>query len=156
MYLINESPYLFNLLNKKTFIDPSIKVLCTKGFINDYSIIEDKIIFTPRNEEFIDFLSKINNDIIVIATDLDEAGDFIAFEILEFLNKNNTILRLKVNFDDLLNYEHLTKENLLILCDDKINFSNAERFWNNYVNKQEKIEYINVIYKDLYNSEIEL
>lgn len=156
MYLINESPYLFHLLNKKTFIDPSIKVLCTKGFINDYLLIKENISIEPKNLEFVNFLSKIKDEIIIIATDLDEAGDFIAFELIDLLDKSNKIFRLKVNFDDLLNYENLIPENILFISDDKINFSNAERFWNNYINKEEKIEYINVIYKDLYNQEIEL
>jgi len=155
MIIINESPYLLQMLKKNVFLD-TIKTISTKGFINDYIVVNDNVKIIPKNEELINELKEINNEIVVIASDLDEAGDFIAFEILENLNKNNTIFRITVPFDTLLSYNELNEKDLLLVCSNTINFSNAERYWNNYLNKDEKLDYIYGIYTNMYNEDIEI
>jgi DNA topoisomerase IA len=143
------------MLKKNVFLD-TIKTISTKGFINDYIVVNDNVKIIPKNEELINELKEINNEIVVIASDLDEAGDFIAFEILENLNKNNTIFRITVPFDTLLSYNELNEKDLLLVCSNTINFSNAERYWNNYLNKDEKLDYIYGIYTNMYNEDIEI
>jgi len=87
MIIINESPYMSILLKKNIFIEDNIKIISTKGFLNDYQIINNKIKKIPLDIYLINDLKKIENKTIILATDNDDAGNFIAFEIIDILKK---------------------------------------------------------------------
>jgi len=159
LYLINESPYMKQLLEKSCFIDnKKIEIISTKGFLLDYSIQNNKLVIKHKNDSLINYLKSIKNSIIVIGTDLDSAGDFIAFELLEFLDKSNTILRLEINFDELLKCKNSREllQTVLKNSKDKINYTNAKRYWENFLLENEKLDYINTILTEMKNKTIKL
>lgn len=155
MILINESSYMSVLLKKHSFIEENIKIISSKGFIYNYYIKNEKTIKEPINKELFNYLKNIKNEIIIIGTDLDSAGDFIAIEINDLIKEKNEIFRLTINFDKLLNYDLINEELLLKNSNKKINFSNALRYWKNFLNKNEKLEYLNIIQNEMKNEIIE-
>jgi len=156
MIIINESPYMSILLKKNIFIEDNIKIISTKGFLNDYQIINNKIKKIPLDIYLINDLKKIENKTIILATDNDDAGNFIAFEIIDILKKNNNILRLQTAFEELFNFKDIiTKNKILNISKDKINYDSALRYWTNEKNNNIQIECINYLLNDKYNEIIE-
>lgn len=123
MIIINESPFLVEIIKKYNKNKDNIKIISTSGFLNDYFYLNGKIITEPRPskkiQNFVNEISKLKNEEIIIATDKDNMGKLIALEVLSYLNdEENDIYYLTINFDELINkdfykediYNYLTKE----------------------------------------------
>lgn len=146
MVVLNESPYLIQLLRKKSFYnEDKIVFLSSFGFIYDYVIVNGVIEKTYKNSEIVSQISSLKNQIVIIATDCDNAGDFIAIELKDLLDKSNSIMRLSVPFEILFNYEVINEEILISLSMNSLNISGAKRYWESYLNNELKIETIHYL-----------
>jgi len=148
MIIINESPNSLINLRKKTFYKDNIKFISTIGFLNDYFFMNDAVEETPRIEEIVNEIKNIKNEVVVIATDLDDAGNFIALEILEILDKSNTFLRLNKHFEYLSEKETLEANYIKEASISKINIDSAKRYWKKMNFENLRLEIINYILEE--------
>ena len=131
--LINESPYLLKTISKQVKFENNIKTISTKGFLNTYV----KEISYPKDEKLIDYLKKFDNEntLICIATDLDDAGEFIAYEIVKLYTQAK-IIRLNIPFEKLVLIDkHITLDRLVSFSTLTLNFRKIQ----NFISSQKKV-----------------
>jgi DNA topoisomerase IA len=143
--IINESIYLANII-KKNNKNKNIVFFSTKGFLYNYISKNNNIEKIPKNKNEIIFLENIENQDIIIATDLDPAGDVISTEILSIIiKKNNNIKKLIIPFEK-INKENITEEFIKKNTTDEIDVGIAQTYINNKENfKKIKIKKLECI-----------
>lgn len=108
MIIINESYLLANIVRNKCNL-VNIEIFSTKGLLNFYKIKNNKIDIFPRNnaKDTIRYLKSLRDSEkeIIIATDNDSTGELIALEVLNLIPNAK---RLKIPFDNLVEYQRLS------------------------------------------------
>jgi hypothetical protein len=149
-----ESTYFLNILKKNVKFNTDIKLVSTKGHLFDYSTQNKKIIFFLKKDKknIIEFFTSIDKkeNIVIIATDQDPAGELIAVEVASFFKKAK-ILRFAKPVEFLLTEKVIDKDFLFKYSYSKINILKAvryleEKFLSDYNN--EKLKVLNILSKN--------
>lgn len=125
MIIINESTYLAKIIKKKVKIEENIEIFSTKGFLYDYIVDNKGVTYIDKDNDVSEYLKSIKNSEIIVATDLDGAGHLIALEVISKLDKSNSISRLMIPFESLLEEAIITKDYLIRNSSKKIDSQKA-------------------------------
>lgn len=105
MIVINESPYLANVVKAHMKFPSDVLIVSTGGFLYDYvPNASGKTLFPrPKNLDMVSFLEGLSGETVIVATDLDPAGELISVEVCSLINPyRNEAYRLSVPFDYIL------------------------------------------------------
>jgi len=154
LVVINESPNSLKRLRKESFYnEDEIEFISTIGFLYEYLFINEELIQTPILKDMTTYINNIHDEDIIIATDLDDAGNFIALEIIDLLDDSNKIYRYNKNFENLYQYKTIDKDIILKDCITKLNVDSAKRYWQKMNTETLRQEIINYIYNKLETTE---
>jgi len=153
---INESYFTMKILGKNGVFSKEINTVSTNGSLFSYTYSNGRInrFLIEKKSNIIDYIKSFNDsekNTIIIASDIDPAGELIAFEIASILTpKKANIFRFNKPVESLIKEKNLKAEQLLKYCTKQINVLKAaryleERFLSEY--NKEKLEVISVFAK---------
>lgn len=127
MIIFNESTILARRIHNSL----PCKIISVCGFLYDYIVENNVVSYYEKDKTLIDSIKLIKNETIIIATDLDSAGELIALELIGLLkHNNNKIFRLNIAFEELLNND-FDFNNILDFCVDTIDTSKIKQYLSN-------------------------
>jgi len=105
MIIVNESPYFARIVKRHVKLPSDFLVVSTGGFLYDYlpDTSGKSLIPVPKKSDVVSFLSNLEGEKVVVATDLDPAGELIAVEVCSLVNPfRNEVFRFTEPFDRIL------------------------------------------------------
>lgn len=129
MIIFNES----TILARQIYDSLPCQIISACGFLYDYIVENDVVSYYEKNPQLINAIRAIKDEIIIIATDLDSAGELIALELIGLLNskeQNNKVLRFTLPFETLLD-KQFDISKIDEFCTDEIDISIIKQYLSN-------------------------